>query len=110
VAYALLMVSRFREAISAGSDGPAASVIAAREAGRTLLISASTVAIGFLALLTVPISEIRSIGIAGFLVAGISVLLTNTLVPAVLALFGRRIDIGRMPFTPKLDAFRSART
>src|SRR6202522_2600941 len=75
--YALLMVSRFREAISAGHDGPAAAVIAARQAGHTLLISASTVAIGFLALLTVPISEIRSIGIAGFLVAGMCVLLTK---------------------------------
>ena len=108
--YALLMVSRFREAISAGHDGPAASVMAARQAGRTLLISASTVAIGFLALLTVPISEIRSIGVAGFLVAGISVLLTNTLVPAVLALLGPRINAGRMPFTPRLDAHRAART
>ncbi|MGB8832180.1 MAG: MMPL family transporter, partial [Candidatus Sulfotelmatobacter sp.] len=105
--YALLMVSRFREAISAGNDGPAASVIAARQAGRTLLISASTVAIGFLALLTVPISEIRSIGIAGFLVAGMSVLLTNTLVPALLGLLGPRIDLGRLPFTPKLDARRA---
>src|ERR1700722_16081189 len=63
--YALLMVSRFREAISAGHNGFQASVIAARQAGHTLLISASTVAIGFLALLTVPISEIRSIGVAG---------------------------------------------
>ena len=107
--YALLMVSRFREAISVGNHGPAASLIAARQAGRTLLVSASTVAIGFLALLTVPISEIRSIGIAGFLVAGMSVLLTNTLVPALLALLGRRIDIGRMPFTPKLDAHRAER-
>jgi len=107
--YALLMVSRFREAISSGHDGPAASVLAARHAGRTLLISASTVAIGFLALLTVPISEIRSIGIAGILVAGISVLLTNTLVPAVLALLGRRIDFLRLPFTPKLDEHRAAR-
>jgi RND superfamily putative drug exporter len=108
--YALLMVSRFREAICAGHDGPAASKIAARQAGRTLLISASTVAIGFLALLTVPISEIRSIGIAGFMVAGISVLLTNVLVPALLAWLGPRIDGGRMPFTPRLDADRSART
>jgi len=108
--YALLMVSRFREAISAGHSGSVASVMAARQAGRTLLISASTVAIGFLALLTVPISEIRSIGVAGFLVAGISVLLTNTVVPAVLALLGPRIDAGRMPFTPKLDAQRTART
>ena len=108
--YALLMVSRFREAVSAGCSGSVASVMAARQAGRTLLISASTVAIGFLALLTVPISEIRSIGIAGFLVAGISVLLTNTLVPAVLGLLGKRIDIGRLPFTPKLDCERAART
>jgi RND superfamily putative drug exporter len=108
--YALLMVSRFREAIAAGHDGPAAGVIAARQAGRTLLISASTVAIGFLALLTVPISEIRSIGIAGMLVAAISVLLTNTLVPTVLSLLGPRIDIGRLPFIPKLDAHRAACT
>jgi len=108
--YALLMVSRFREAISAGNDGPAASVIAARQAGHTLLISASTVAIGFLALLTVPISEIRSIGIAGFLVAGMCVLLTNTIVPTALAWLGPRIDLGRLPFTPKLDAKRAERT
>jgi RND superfamily putative drug exporter len=108
--YALLMVSRFREAICAGNDGSVAAVMAARQAGRTLLISASTVAIGFLALLTVPISEIRSIGIAGFLVAAISVLLTNTLVPAVLGWLGPRIDAGRMPFTPKLDADRTERT
>src|SRR6202522_3772127 len=108
--YTLLMVSRFREAIAAGHDGPTASVIAARQAGRTLLISASTVAIGFLALLTVPISEIRSIGVAGFLVAGMCVLLTNTVVPAVMALLGRRIDAGRLPFTAKLDLDRSANT
>src|ERR1700735_142930 len=108
--YALLMISRFREAIAAGNDGPAASAIAARQAGRTLLISASTVAIGFLALLTVPISEIRSIGVAGFLVTGMSVLLTNTLVPAALVLLGPRINLGRMPFTAKLDAQRAART
>jgi putative drug exporter of the RND superfamily len=108
--YALLMISRFREAIAAGNDGPAAGLIAARQAGRTLLISASTVAIGFLALLTVPISEIRSIGVAGFLVTGMSVLLTNTLVPAALVLLGPRIDLGRMPFTAKLDAQHAART
>jgi RND superfamily putative drug exporter len=108
--YALLMVSRFREAVAAGHDGPEASILAARQAGRTLLISASTVAIGFLALLTVPISEIRSIGVAGVLVAGISVLLTNTLVPVLLAWLGPRIDFCKLPFTPKLDECRAAVT
>ena len=104
------MVSRFREAIAAGHDGPTAANMAAHQAGRTLLISASTVAIGFLALLIVPISEIRSIGVAGCLVAFMSVLITNTLVPATLSWLGPRIDLGRMPFVPKLDAERNART
>lgn len=108
--YALLMVSRFREAIAAERDGLKASVIAAHQAGRTLLISASTVAIGFLALLTVPISEVRSIGAAGFLVAGTSLLLANTLVPALLAALGSRINAGRLPIIASFDEHRAART
>ena len=68
--YALLMVSRFREALAAGETTSVASRIAARFAGRTLLVSAATVAIGFAALLIVPISDVRSIGVAGILVAG----------------------------------------
>jgi RND superfamily putative drug exporter len=108
--YALLMVSRFREALCTGCDPSVASLIAARQAGHTLLISASTVAIGFLALLTVPISEIRSIGVAGILVAGMCVLLATIVVPAVLALLGHRIDAGRLPFKPKLDAQWAVRT
>ncbi len=108
--YALLMVSRFREAIAAEQHGLRASVIAARQAGRTLLISASTVAIGFLALLTVPISEVRSIGVAGFLVAGTSLLLANTVVPALLAALGPRINAGRLPIIASFDEHRAART
>src|ERR1700723_356956 len=108
--YALLMVSRFREAIAVEPDGVKAAVIAARQAGRTLLISASTVAIGFLALLTVPISEVRSIGVAGFLVAGTRVLLASTVVPALLGILGTRINAGRLPFLASLDANRAART
>jgi RND superfamily putative drug exporter len=108
--YALLMVSRFREAIATEQNGLKASAIAARQAGHTLLISASTVAIGFLALLTVPISEVRSIGVAGVLVAGTSVLLANTLVPALLAALGPRINAGRLPFIASFDERRATRT
>jgi putative drug exporter of the RND superfamily len=108
--YALLMISRFREATMTEQDEFKCSSIAARQAGRTLLISAATVAIGFLALLTVPISEIRSIGIAGFLVAGTSVLLSVTLVPALLGILGRRINAGQVPFLASLDAGRASRT
>jgi RND superfamily putative drug exporter len=94
--YALLMVSRFREALAEGYDpGPAAD-IAARQAGRTLIISATTVAIGFSALLIVPISELRSIGIAGLLVTALSVMLCTSVLPWALSLLGHRINVARV--------------
>jgi RND superfamily putative drug exporter len=100
--YALLMVNRFREALAEGyAPGPAAD-IAAGQAGRTLIVSATTVAIGFSALLTVPISELRSIGIAGLLVTVLSVLLCMSILPWVLGLLGSRIDSAkfRLPRRP----------
>src|SRR5246500_1319805 len=94
--YALLMVSRFREGLAEGYDPGHAADIAAGQAGRTLIISATTVAIGFSALLTVPISELRSIGIAGLLVTVLSVILCTFIVPWVLGLLGHRINAARV--------------
>jgi RND superfamily putative drug exporter len=99
--YALLMVSRFREALAEGYDpGPAAD-IAAGQAGRTLIISATTVAIGFSALLIVPISELRSIGIAGLLVTALSVMLCTSILPWALSLLGHRIDAAKVSILDK---------
>ena len=94
--YALLMVSRFREALAEGYDPGHAADIAAWQAGRTLVISATTVAIGFSALLIVPISELRSIGIAGLLVTVLSVILCTFILPWVLGLLGYRINATRV--------------
>ncbi len=94
--YALLMVSRFREALAEGYDPGHAADIAAGQAGRTLIISATTVAIGFSALLIVPISELRSIGIAGLLVTVSSVMLCTFILPWVLGLLGHRINAARV--------------
>src|SRR6201993_4394581 len=94
--YALLMVSRFREGLAEGYDPGHAADIAAGQSGRTLMISATTVAIGFSALLTVPISELRSIGIAGLLVTVFSVMLCTFILPWVLGLVGHRINSARM--------------
>ena len=99
--YALLMVSRFREALAEGCDPGCAADIAAGQAGRTLLISATTVAIGFSALLIVPISELRSIGIAGLLVTVLSVMLCTFILPWVLGLLGHRIDAARVRLSAK---------
>ena len=95
--YALLMVSRFREALAERYDPGCAADIAAGQAGRTLIVSATTVAIGFSALVTVPISELRSIGIVGLLVAVLSVMLCTFILPWVLGLLGHRINALRVP-------------
>jgi RND superfamily putative drug exporter len=94
--YALLMVSRFREALCDGCDPGCAADIAAWQAGCTLAISATTVAIGFSALLMVPISELRSIGIAGLLVTVLSVMLCTFVLPWVLGLVGHRINSAKV--------------
>jgi len=95
--YALLMVSRFREALADGCHPGCAADIAGEQAGRTLIVSATTVGIGFSALLTVPISELRSIGIAGLLVTVLSVMLCTFILPWLLGLVGHRINAARVP-------------
>jgi len=94
--YALLMVSRFREAMDRGTSTVASAVEALRHAGHTIVISAMAVGIGFAALLLVPATELRSIAVGGLLVIAASMLIATLLLPGVLAALGRRIDIGRV--------------
>ena len=94
--YALLTVTRFREA-RAGGDSPAAAArVAARRAGGTVALSGAAVAIGFLALLLVPLRELRSAAVGGLLVVVVSVLVAVTLLPPVLAGLGPRLESGRL--------------
>ncbi len=99
--YALLMVSQFRENLATGHSVSDSADIAGRRAGHTLLVSSATVAIGFVVLLTVPVSDIRSIGVAGLLVTAASVALATLLLPGVLALIGQHIDAGRLVLPSK---------
>jgi RND superfamily putative drug exporter len=96
VDYTLLLVTRFREARAVGSDPEAAAVEAARRAGHSVLVSAATVAVGFAALLAVPLADLRSIAAGGLLVVTTSALLATTLVPGVLAALGARVELGRV--------------
>jgi RND superfamily putative drug exporter len=50
------------------------------------------VVVGFAALLTTPLSETRSVGLGGLIVVGVAVLLSVSLLPALLAILGRQID------------------
>ena len=96
VDYTLLLVTRFREARAAGLDPEAAAVEAAHHAGHSVLVSAATVAVGFAALLAVPLADLRSIAAGGLIVVTISALLATTLVPGVLAWLGARVELGRV--------------
>ena len=94
--YALLMVSRFRDALAGHGDAHAAAIEAAEHAGHTILLSAATVALGFLVLLSVPLNEMRAIAVGGLLVVTACAALTTTLLPGLLAALGTRIDWGRV--------------
>lgn len=94
--YALLLVSRFREGRADGLDADSAAIEAATQAGHSVALSGAAVLVGFLALLLVPLTDLRSIAIGGALVTSLSVLLATTLLPGILAMLGPRIEIGRI--------------
>jgi len=101
--YALLTVSRFREAMATGLSAEDAAADAAEHAGHTIAVSGIAVAIGFAALLVVPLNELRAIAVGGLLVTAVSVLIATTLLPGVLAWLGPRV--GR-PGRSLLDRLR----
>ncbi len=94
--YALLMIFRFREELRHNEDVETATIETMKHAGRSVIVSGSTVAIGLLSMVIIPIPVIRSIGIGGLLIPAVSVLVTITLMPAMFSLLGHRINKGRV--------------
>jgi RND superfamily putative drug exporter len=94
--YALLMIFRFREELGHGEDVDTAIVETMRHAGRSVIVSGSTVAVGLVSMVLLPLPFIRSIGIGGMLIPAVSVLASITLLPAMLALLGPRINRARV--------------
>jgi RND superfamily putative drug exporter len=90
--YALLMIFRFREELGHGEDVETALVETMRHAGRSVIVSGSTVGVGLLSMIALPLPFIRSIGIAGMLIPVVSVVAAITLLPALLSLLGHRIN------------------
>src|SRR5579875_2896897 len=94
--YSLLVVSRWREERSAGRDNQSAVVEAMTHAGRAVVFSGLTVAIGLLAMVVLPVPMLRSVGYGGVLVPLMSVAVAITLLPVVLATAGPRLDWPRI--------------
>jgi RND superfamily putative drug exporter len=94
--YALLMIFRFRDELREGQDTETALVETMTHAGRSVIVSGSTVAVGLLSMLILPLPFIRSIGIGGMLIPAVSVTAAITLLPALLSVMGERINSARV--------------
>ena len=90
--YSLLLVTRWREERARGLDNASAVVRAVETAGRAVLLSGLTVAIGLVSLVVLPVPGLRSTGIGGMLIPLISILVVLTLLPALLGGIGPRVD------------------
>jgi len=90
--YSLFVVSRFREEMAAGWEPHEAVRRTVQTAGRTVLFSAGTVAVSLAALLVFPLAFLRSFAYAGIAVVGLAAAGAVVVLPALLAVLGRRVD------------------
>ncbi len=95
--YSLFIVSRFREEVHR-HPVPEALANTMATTGRAILFSGGTVAIGLLGMLSLRLGPLSSLGLAGTIVVTLAVLFAMTFLPALLAVFGPRIDAWGLPF------------
>jgi len=96
--YSLLMISRFREELGRGQEPAQAVVRSVRTAGRTIVFSGATVVAALAVLLIFPMYFLRSFAYAGIGVVLISMAAAVVVLPALLAVLGRRVNSGRLPW------------
>jgi RND superfamily putative drug exporter len=90
--YSLLVATRWREERAHGHTGDEAVQRAMETAGRAVVFSGLTVAIGLLALIALPLPFLRSMGYGGMLIPLVSTAVAITLLPVLLAKLGPRLD------------------
>jgi putative drug exporter of the RND superfamily len=90
--YSLFIVSRFREELEKGLDTVDALSVTLRTAGRTVLFTSTTVAAALAALLVFPQRFLYSMGVGGILVALVAATVSLTVLPALLAALGPRVN------------------
>ncbi len=106
--YSLFIVSRYREELRAGAEPDVAVERTVATAGRTVAFSALTVAASLCALLVFPLAFLKSFAYAGIAVAALAGLYAVVVLPALLAVLGRRVDaltIRRHSITPPEEGF-----
>ena len=92
VDYSLFLLSRYREEVHGGRDRAQALDVAMRTSGATVVFSGMTVLISMAGLFLLNSTVMRSLAIGAMVVVAIAVLGAVTLLPALIALMGRRAD------------------
>jgi RND superfamily putative drug exporter len=90
VDYSLFVLARYREEVTAGQEPPAARRTAMATSGVAVLFSGATVIVSLAALWMVDNTALRSMALGAILVVAVSMLASATLLPALIALLGRR--------------------
>lgn len=90
--YSLFIVERYREQRQLGYDKQRAIELAGATSGKAVLFSGATVILALLGVMIVPLNIFFSLGIGAVLVVTVTVILTLTMLPAMLSLLGDRIN------------------
>lgn len=90
--YSLLGVSRFREELASGKSVRSATITMVATSGRAAAISGVAVITGVAALAVIPLPVMFALAIGGVVVVCVSVIASLTLLPALLALLGPRVE------------------
>jgi trehalose monomycolate/heme transporter len=90
--YGLFVISRFREELADGRDTATALRRTLRTAGRTVAVSAVTVAVSLSSLLLFPQAFLRSMAMGGVLAVLLAMLFALTVLPALLGVLGPRVN------------------
>src|SRR5438105_1513244 len=97
VDYSLFIVSRFRRELHRGMSTAAALGRAMSSSGTAVVFSGLTVAVSLAALFTIDVNALRSMAVGAIVVVCISVLASVTLLPALLAAAGTRVERFHLP-------------
>ena len=89
--YTLFLVTRYREELAARGPTPGAIAATMATAGRTVAFSAVTVSAALITLVVFPQGFLKSMGIAGAIVAAVAALASLVISPALFALWGAKL-------------------
>jgi putative drug exporter of the RND superfamily len=96
--YSLFIVSRLREERHRGSGTREAILTVANTATRAVVFSGTAFALAMIAMLLVPDTTLRSLGLGAVIVGLVSIVVALTFHPAILMVLGDRVDRLRVPW------------